>query len=180
MSPNDLQRLLPRHFKIIELALDGNDRQTIAQVLEISPQTVSNVLNTPLVQDELSKRRANVTKKVDEGRVAVAMEARRVIEDSAVQAALVHKEIVTKTIVDDSGSEVPFYPAPVRQSSAEAILDRIFERNGQQKGVTVIEIDSLNLLNVALSESEGLRKEPPVTILDVSEEKEPISVPNGA
>jgi hypothetical protein len=103
LSPNDLQRLLPRHFKIIELALDGNDRQTIAQVLEISPQTVSNVLNTPLVQDELSKRRANVTKKVDEGRVAVAMEARRVIEDSAVQAALVHKEIVTKTIVDDSG-----------------------------------------------------------------------------
>jgi hypothetical protein len=68
----------------------------------------------------------------------------------------------------------------VRQSSAEAILDRIFERNGQQKGVTVIEIDSLNLLNVALSESEGLRKELPVTILDVSEEKEPISVPNGA
>lgn len=53
-----IQRLLPRHNALLRLVLDGtNTHAEMARILDYTPQQVSNVINSPVFQMELSRRR---------------------------------------------------------------------------------------------------------------------------
>ena len=141
-----IQRLLPRHFKILDMAASGvRDRGEIASALGVTPQTISNVLNAPIAQDELARRRRSMERSSDEASALVAMQARERLERASPEAAQVHVDLLT----DDDPS--------VRQRSAEAILNRVLgkaEAVGTQN-ITIIEVDQIQLLNLALAESDG-------------------------
>ena len=66
-SMTSLQKLMPRHYKIIDLAIAGtmNNKQ-IAETVGVTPVTVKNVLNMPGTQDIIAKRRHAKEAQIDE------------------------------------------------------------------------------------------------------------------
>jgi len=139
-----IKRLLPRHFKILELCLEGFDNKTIAQALGISTVTVSSIINAPLFQHELSRRRRDHERQSDELRLKTLQQAKAQLENAATQA--VEKHI---SLMEHSEDE------RVQLASAKSILDRVFhpsESRDSQKGI-VLNADSVKILQVAIKES---------------------------
>jgi N-acetyl-gamma-glutamylphosphate reductase len=142
---HDLTRLLPRHFKILDLALAGLAVKDIAQEVGVEPQTVSNVINSPIFQGELARRRQGLNAEVNSQLGSSISEARNLIEQKAKDAVGVHVELM-----QDS-----FDPA-VRQRSASQILDLAFGKDA--KAIAGVKIDNcqINLLLQAVEESRDV------------------------
>ncbi len=64
--PFHLKKLLPRHYRILELCLDGKNRKDIAEEVGLTPRAVTNVTNSPVFQNEFARRRKERNKKHDE------------------------------------------------------------------------------------------------------------------
>lgn len=144
MTPS-LQRLLPRHYKIVELALAGYNAKHIAQVLNMNPRSVSMVLQSPLVQHELSKRREakNESQVLGLDRDATIGRARMVLERAVESAA--------KTQVKLLECEDP----SIQLKAADRILDRVFGKaDTQRQAVVNITAEQVNLLVAAMKESQ--------------------------
>jgi hypothetical protein len=148
--PHEIERLLPRHYKIIELASEGHSRKDIAQVLQMTPEAIGQILNSPLVQNQLAEIRAKREKIRDENLARGVHKAQQILEDASAQAAQTHVELL--------GHE----DARIRQVSANAILDRVLENKSNQNTVVVIEAEKLQVLQIALQESDSFRN-PSVT-----------------
>ena len=148
MAQFELQHLLPEHFKIIELAVEGHDRKTIAQATNRTPQSVSLILNSPIVQHRVAELREKREKVVSEQLAVGVSRAQQILEEASVQAANTHVDLLQH---DD---------ARIRQNSANAILDRVLETRGGNAPVVMIGVENLQLLQVALSESSSFRKKP--------------------
>ncbi len=58
---HELQRLLPRHHAIINLALAGMSRKGIAEKISLTPEAVGIILRVPIVQDELALADQNMS-----------------------------------------------------------------------------------------------------------------------
>src|SRR3954471_24193336 len=71
-----LQRLSPRHYKIIELALDGYSNISIANMMGMTAVGIGIILRDLKVQHELARRRENVNRKQDDVRVNTSSLAR--------------------------------------------------------------------------------------------------------
>jgi hypothetical protein len=143
----ELKRLVPRHFRIMDMHLQGLDHASIAAQLGISRMSVSLVVNSPLFQDALSKRRAVITRETDAQTVDTTLRANRVLEAASHEAAM--------TQVDLLSSE----DERVRLQASNAILDRVLEsKSNPGTRVTVISGEMLEGLRLALSESREARK----------------------
>lgn len=57
---NIIQQLNPRHYKILEFVLAGVTNKQIAERLNVSPQMISIVINSPSFQHEVSLRREKI------------------------------------------------------------------------------------------------------------------------
>lgn len=146
MSQNELQRLLPSHYQIVELCLAGYGTKEIAQVVGQTPQNISLVTKSPMFQDELARRRMNVEKKVDQEMASTLGKAKAILENAAEQAAATHVNGL------HSNDE------KIRHSSAEAILNRTMGKGEESRQPTVvINVESLNVLQTALMESDADR-----------------------
>jgi len=142
----DLKRLLSRHYKIIDLILEGKSRKEIAEICNITPAGAGNVMNAPLVQEEIARRRLSMNKAHDEAVAVSVSQARDLLETAAVDAAQTHI-----SLLEDDDSRV-------RQASATAILDRVgLGRVDQNKGVDVqvLNVEQLQVLNLALEEERS-------------------------
>jgi citrate lyase gamma subunit len=152
MTQHELQRLLPRHYQILELYLAGHGPKEIAQVVEMTPQAITLITKSPLFQSEASRRRANIEAKTDEQLANVPAIAKQVLENASLEAAMVH--------VENMGSTDP----RVRHASAEAILTRaVGDKKDQSAGPSIqINVESLQILQLALEESNKFRQKPVV------------------
>ena len=146
---NELQRLLPRHYKILQLALAGHSNATIAKTLDMTSRSVSIIVQCPLFQGELKRKREN-TDEADILRLdrdAHLGKVRSFMEQEAGTAA---ETIVGLMASDDQNLQL---------RSAKEILDRVFGKSDSKKdgtnGVINISIsgDQTALLVLALKES---------------------------
>jgi predicted transcriptional regulator len=141
---NDIQRLLPRHHKILDLHLSGLTTSQIATELGVTPQTVSNVTRSPVYQGELSRRRDDRNSESDDANARYLLETKRRMELAAGEALDVH--------INGLKSE----SETMKHRSAEAILSRVYDKNPAQNSSTpsiAINTESVNLLIAAMGES---------------------------
>lgn len=141
--PNELQRLLPRHYKIIELALEGWSTKDIAQEMDMTPQGIGLIISSPRFQDELSRRRENQEKTADDIHTHTIVQAKDHLEANALKAA------ETQVGLLSSNSD------NIRLTSAQQILDRVLEKKESQKPTVVINADTIQMLQQVLVESGG-------------------------
>lgn len=144
---NELKRMLPRHHTIVTLALAGLSERDIAGQLEMTPQAIGMILRSPIVQDELSRRRTQQEHRNDEEMVRGVSKAREILNENSATAASKMVELL------DS-------PDPrVAQMSAKDILDRTLApaEGGRGMQVTVLSEGAIQLLQVALSEDKELK-----------------------
>lgn len=153
MALHQIERLLPRHFRIIELALTGMNQADIAAELKMTPVAITYILSSPIVQNEIARRRRALEKKADEAHSLGITRAKSILEENAHKAAQLHVDVL-----ENEAEETR-----TRQLSANAILDRVYGARGgtDQQSVTVINAEQVQLLQVALSESNAAAE--PVT-----------------
>lgn len=108
----EVQSLNQRHYKMLDLALAGLNGKTIADRLDMSPQQVYTVINSPSFQHELAIRRSSISEQVDNTIVSETVDAMKVLKDNTVKAA--------RTLVGQLDSE----KEEIAQKSAMDILDR--------------------------------------------------------
>ncbi len=63
--PFHLKKLLPRHYRILELCLDGKNRKDIAREVGLTPRAITNITNSPIFQFEYARRRKERQKQND-------------------------------------------------------------------------------------------------------------------
>jgi adenylosuccinate synthase len=106
------KQLLPRHYSIQDLHLQGQNYREIAESLSMSLRQVANVINTPQFQHELGIRRSHIQDTVDESIIRTADEVQETLKKATIDAA---KRLTT---LINSENEV------VARQAANDILDR--------------------------------------------------------
>lgn len=145
MPQNEIQRMLPRHYQVLELTLAGNGPKEVAQALGMTPQAISLITNSPIFQSEISRRRTDVEKETTTQLALTPTRAKQMMDDLACVAVQVHSDILTTSGGDPR----------VKQKSADSILDRVFGsgEKTQRQQVVVLEAGAIQLLHVALEET---------------------------
>ena len=143
--------MLPRHQKIMELALAGHGVKEIAQAVGMTAQGIGLIMRAPIFQQAIAQRRDRREKRVDEDLSEALTKAKDVIEDAAVGAA--ETQVSLLEAEDDT----------VRLASSKAILDRAFgdvdkKSGGSGAQTIVLAPGSVQLLHIALQESDDARK----------------------
>jgi hypothetical protein len=132
---------------MINLALAGQGRKEIAQALDITPEGVGTIMRSPVFQDELARRREELNKEVNQRLATIPEQAKKELEDAALTAARTHIDLLNPDTCPDP---------KVRQASANAILDRVLEKNQAQAGqVILLSAESVQLIQLALKECGG-------------------------
>ena len=137
----DLKRLQSRHKKIAELYLEGMKIVDIARELGMPPNSVSRIVNSPLFQDYVSKRREERQRRIDDVKAASVVEARERLKNAAMSAVERLEQLMRE------GSE------STQVKSAATILKHAFEE-GEDEKVVVVKGANMALLISALKESE--------------------------
>jgi len=141
---NDLQRLLPRHFRMMELAMQGYSTKEIAQACDVHIATVSNVFNSPLFQEEVSKRRMDRKEKLEK-------EVER-IEGDALEYLQKHAMTAARKTVELVGSD----NERIALSSAKEILDRVASK--ERHTSVFMDGDAMRTLMDALRETRQVKE----------------------
>ena len=146
--PLDVKRMLPRHFKILELSLGGMTSAAIARSLDITPSNVSQVISSQKYQDELARRRGERNLDLDTANTSSIVKAQEAAAELSMKAVKVHGALMDS---DDDR---------IKLSAAKGILDRTFSpvgggRDGGGGGnvTTVIAADNILILKTAIEES---------------------------
>ena len=113
-----VQALMPRHYKIIDLYLDGiYNHKEIAEKVGVSPVTIKNVLAMDDVQHQIATRRRAKNDQVDEVLVKKHIDcvelARQKLSAEAGKAA----SVLIDNLLDDDGR--------LRNKAANDIMDRV-------------------------------------------------------
>lgn len=159
----ELRRILPRHFQILELYLQGYRPIDIAQVVQMSPSAISIITNSPLFQDEVARRRESREKLNDQMAVVekadTELKAQQVLEKASVRAAQVHVDLLTNP------------NAKIAQASANAILDRVVDKKVDRGTTIIIDKAAIELLQLVLVESQGSKSLRDVPVLERKDER---------
>lgn len=144
-----LKRMLPRHFRILDLYLTGEmNIKDIAEAVGMTPQGVGLIVKNPIFQKEAGRRRSSLERKTEDKIAGSTVEsARKVIENAALDAARTHVKLLVSN--DDK----------VKQRSASEILDRagLKERAEEQPEVHV-NVEHFTVLHEALKESNEMKE----------------------
>jgi hypothetical protein len=145
----EIERMLPRHYAIMEASLNGLPNVKIAEHFDMSPTAIGQILLSPIVQSEMAKRRSQRVGQLDKAALDYVSQAKDEVEKCSLQAA---KTI--KALMDSSDENI-------RLKSASKILDQVFQTkdNKSSSGNLILNVQQLNLLQTALTES---RKDNPV------------------
>ncbi len=151
MSEYNLQELKQRHYRIVELCLEGITRNDIAHTIGMTPEGVGLIISSPLFQDELARRREIRNKTMDDNHCGDTLRVKEILEENAEAAA--------QTQVDLLKSE----DESIKLRASGSILDRVLgkpQSNDVSSGVVglTISADQVQILQIALSESQGLSK----------------------
>jgi len=138
---NDLKHLLPHHMRILDLTLEGIPRPEIASLVDMTPQQISNIQNSPVFQDELARRRERRNDIVDRTSANALVEAKEKLTALSVQA------------VEVLESHLGHQDARVQQSAAKDILDRVLKKDGNESQSIVLNDVTIQVLIAAMKES---------------------------
>ena len=61
-----LKKLNPRHLAIMDKVLEGKKQKDIASEMGMSPYGISTIVRSPIFQNELSRRREGIGRRVDD------------------------------------------------------------------------------------------------------------------
>lgn len=153
-----IQRLLPRHHKIIDLAVAGHEVEQIAEVVGMSAAAVKTILRSAVTQQEIALRRK--ASREDEvlgmDRDAYRGKAQSILEQATVKAAAKQVELL------ECGD-----PAIVLRA-ADKILDRVFGdgKDSRRSMVVNITASQVALLTTALKEADYERQAKPANSPD--------------
>lgn len=144
-SHSVLQRLLPRHLKIMDLHLEGLSYQDIATRVSLKKRQVANIVNSPVFQQALAIRRSKIEDNVDEHLIKTQESVLDIIKENTFAA--VDKLVDLMSSDNDS----------VARQSANDILDRggfpKVQRQEQDTTTTLIlEDDQAKILAQTLKE----------------------------
>ena len=112
MALNTMEQLTPRHFEIIDLAIQGLKSGEIAKRMKLTLPYVSTIMGAPNFQHQLAMRRERYVDKLDDKIINSTVEAGNVLKENAVKAAN------TMVALLDNGS------APIQRQAAAEVLDR--------------------------------------------------------
>lgn len=141
----EIQRLLPRHFKILELTAAGYSRREIAAIAECTEANVTNVQKSPIAQAEIARMRSEgkFTEQLTEDRDAFLGKARSILEQAAEKAA----SKLDKLIDSDDES--------VAIRASDSILDRALGKKVSDKaGGMSVNITVEDAQNIVLTLQE--------------------------
>jgi predicted transcriptional regulator len=77
-----LKKLLPRHFKVMDLLLLGKKQKEIAEELDLTPQAVSSIVNSPIFQERLASRKHEVLNRSEPNELS----AKQLLEKTVIEA----------------------------------------------------------------------------------------------
>lgn len=136
------KRLLPRHFAIIDMMLRGLGPTEIGAALQLTPGAISTISKSDLVQEELARRRSGLERRIEEETAIATKTAREQLEGFAEPA------------VAKLGQLLEAQDQKVQLRAAEAILEKVWGRDAKATQPIIITAENLQLLNVALAESD--------------------------
>ncbi len=142
---HELQRLQRQHLQIIDLCVAGLDNHAIAAQLDRNAVSIGLILNSPLAQSELARRREKLESHIDADISNSVTRARTLIDNAAFKAAEKQIELLT----DESPR--------IQHVAAKDILDRAMGRSQDRESkapTIVIDAETINLLQVANIESQ--------------------------
>lgn len=148
---HQIQRMLPRHFKMMELTLAGMTQVAIAEMLGCTRQCVGIVQRSPIFRKELQQKQKDMNSEgVKDVVVKFAEQAQKVLEDNSKKAAMCQVDLLDAD--DDS----------VRLRASSSILDRALGKPEGQltaSGPNIkveIHANVAQLLMTALTESKEI------------------------
>ena len=142
---HQLERIMSRHKRMMGLHLKGMTNTDIAKETGQHINCVSQVLNSPIVQDEVARLRGLQDKALAEQDAVVTTQARSRLETLSVSAAT--------TLGDLLEDEDPH----VKLKSANSILDKALGKSDVPQGANIhINAEHLNLLNLAATEAASI------------------------
>jgi len=140
-----VQRMLPRHFQILDMVMAGHSNEVIAKTIEVHRDTVGYITRSPLFQAELARRRKedNTEEILGMDRDAIIGKARSILEQSVEAAAEKHVELLD--------TEDP----ALQMRAASQILDRVFGKAEEKsvRPVVSLSAENVQLLIIAMKES---------------------------
>lgn len=133
----NIKTISQKHREMIRRLLLGQSNIEIAEALDVTPQTVSNVKNSPIVQEKLEHMQTIL----DAETLDVSVRIQQLSHDAvAVYQQLLHspnskeetKRMVAKDVLDKAG-----YKAPDKHLHAHMTGEQIDEivRRGKEQGV---------------------------------------------
>lgn len=147
MPVNPIEKMLPRHFAIMDLTLAGMSGVDIAETLGVTRQTIYNVQNSPIFQDELERRRGKVEKETNSALANIPARAKAVLDENATRAAERLANLVDS--MDDS----------VALRASSTILDKVLGKDEDRIRPITINVEQMAILQSALEESQAMRKD---------------------
>ena len=142
--PHELKHLLPRHYQILELCLQGFRSKDIAEAVGLTPQAISLITNSPMFQDALARRRADQQGNLDEETAQTEHEALDLLRKHSKDAAQVQVDLL----------EAP--DGRLALASANSILDRVLGKapaEAASAAPVMVLAENIQILQIALKES---------------------------
>jgi len=154
-----VRKLAPRHFKVLDLCLEGKLASEIAKELGMKPETVGNIIRSPTFQDRLARSKSEKAHQEINLRQEKLVRARGILEEGATIAAEAQVGLLKS---DDDR---------IKLQASQAILDRVFDGDEKDPGTgLIINTESVQLLQVAIQESRKPLREIDVTVEGVEVE----------
>ena len=159
-----IEKLTPRHYRILDLCIAGMTPAEISSHLSMSPRQIGIIINSPSFQHQFSIRRKAFESKIDDSSVSAIDEVKSTLQQAARSAA------------DKLVSGISSFDEKIALKSATEILDRTgYPKEQKVSGIdntTTITINSVDF--AALREALALDS---TTQADGSATTESVSVP---
>ena len=141
----EIKKLLPRHYKIMDLLLLGKKQKEIARILDLSEQAVSSIVNSPVFKLEIPNREFEVKNTSIDGEDTPAELLRRATIDSARRLCMLldseDERVVLHTAKDilDRGG----YPKVTKTTNVNDSTVVIDDRTARRIEQTLLEMGEL-------------------------------------
>jgi hypothetical protein len=156
----ELQKLLLRHHQIIDLALQGLTQREISAAVGLHETAISRILNSPLVQGEIARRRVTHVELLDTESIKNSVESNALatLREAAPRAAQCQVDLMNS---DDPRTAL---------AASKEILNRALG-SGNENVTVNITVEQMTVLEKALKESRH------VTITEIK--ALPVDIPVG-
>jgi hypothetical protein len=145
----EFDKLQVWHTLAIDLHCQGLTNEAIGVELQRSSASISYVLNSPLAQDRIARRRKELVRQNDETIQQSVVRGRAILEGAAQKAAQTQVGLLES--IDEN----------IKLRTSQSILDRVYGKESSESKPTVhISVDVAELIKKALTESRAVKDTP--------------------